>query len=129
MMAVRGIRGAITAEANTAAAIHEATAALLTALIERNALAAEEIASAWFTVTPDLDATFPAYAARALGWSAVPLICSTEIPVPGAVQRVVRVLLHYNTDLPQSAMHHVYMRGAEVLRRDLVDRYGAAPPE
>jgi chorismate mutase len=128
-MAVRGIRGAITAEANSAEAIHAATIELLEALIRRNILDPLEIASAWFTVTPDLDATFPAYAARKLGWTAVPLICSTEIPVPGALARVVRVLIHYNTDLPQSAMHHVYLRGATALRQDLVDRYGSAPPE
>jgi chorismate mutase len=128
-MAVRGIRGAITAEANTVEAIHEATGELLRAMVERNSIDVQEIASAWFTVTPDLDASFPAYAARKLGWIAIPLICGTEIPVPGALGRVVRVLLHYNTDLPQSAIHHVYLRGAVALRQDLVERFGAAPPE
>ncbi len=128
-MPVRGIRGAITVSEDTAIAIHEATAELLRALIERNTLDLNEIASAWFTVTPDLTATFPAYAARQLGWTSVPLICSTEIPVPGALPAVVRVLLHYNTGLPQEAMHHVYLRGAIALRKDLVERYGAAPPE
>jgi chorismate mutase len=128
-MPVRGIRGAITTDANSVAAIHGATTELLQAVAERNNLDLNEIASAWFTVTPDLDATFPAYAARQLGWTSVPLICSTEIPVPGALASVIRVLLHYNTDLPQSAMHHVYLRGARSLRTDLVERYGAAPPE
>jgi chorismate mutase len=128
-MPVRGIRGAITADENSVDAIHAATTELLLAVMERNHLDRDEIASAWFTVTPDLTATFPAYAARKLGWSAVPLICSTEIPVPGALASVIRVLLHYNTDLPQSAMHHVYLRGARSLRTDLVERYGAAPPE
>src|SRR5947209_3264097 len=108
-MAVRGIRGATTAEANTSAAIQEATSELLTAMVRRNNLDLAEIASAWFTTTPDLDADFPAYAARQLGWIAVPLICTQEIPVPGALPMVVRVLLHYNTDLQQSAMHHVYL--------------------
>jgi chorismate mutase len=128
-MAVRGIRGATTAEANTSGAIQAATSELLTAIVRRNNLDLAEIASAWFTTTPDLNTDFPAYAARQLGWSAVPLICTQEIPVPGALPMVVRVLLHYNTDLPQSAMHHVYLRGAEALRKDLVQRFNAAPPE
>jgi chorismate mutase len=128
-MPVRGIRGAITADENSVDAIHAATTELLLAVMERNHLDCDEIASAWFTVTPDLTATFPAYAARKLGWTAVPLICSTEIPVPGALAGVIRVLLHYNTNLPQSAIHHVYLRGARSLRADLVERYGAAPPE
>jgi chorismate mutase len=128
-MPLRGIRGAITADENSVDAIHTATTELLRTVVERNNLDLNEIASAWFTVTPDLDATFPAYAARQLGWTSVPLICSTEIPVPGALASVIRVLLHYNTDLPQSAVHHVYLRGARSLRTDLVERYGAAPAE
>lgn len=128
-MPMRGLRGAITVAANTASAIQEATEELLRELCARNAIDTAEIASAWFTVTPDLDADFPAYAARRLGWTAVPLMCAQEIPVPGALPMVVRVLLYYNTDLPQAAMHHVYLRGAVALRRDLVQRYGAAPPE
>jgi chorismate mutase len=128
-MAVRGIRGAITAEANTVDAILNATRKLLTEMIERNHLDSTEIASAWFTMTPDLDAGFPAYAARSLGWISVPLICTTEIRVPGALAMVIRVLLHYNTELPQSAMHHVYLRGAVALRQDLVQRFGDAPRE
>ena len=128
-MAVRGIRGAITAETNTSGAILEATTELLQALVERNQLALDEIASVMFTTTPDLNAVFPAYAARMMGWTAVPLIHGAEIPVSGALPLVVRVLLHYNTDLPQSAMHHVYLRGAVALRQDLVARFGAAPPE
>ena len=128
-MAVRGIRGAITADANTVEAICSATQELVRALVERNKLDVSELASAWFTLTPDLDAAFPAYAARAVGWIDVPLVCATEIPVPDALQRVIRVLLHYNTSLPQSAMHHVYLRGAEALRQDLVLRFGDAPKE
>lgn len=128
-MAVRGIRGATTAEANTSGALLEATHDLLQALVERNELDTSEIASAWFTTTPDLNANFPAYAARKLGWTAVPLLCTTEIPVPGALPMVIRVLLHYNTELPQAAMHHVYLRGAVALRQDLVARFGTAPPE
>jgi chorismate mutase len=126
-MPVRGIRGAITADANTAEAICEVTRELLAGMVERNNLDPQEIASAWFTTTADLNAAFPAYAARAMGWIDVPLVCTTEIPVPNALERVVRVLLHYNTDLPQSAIHHVYLRGATVLRQDLAQRFGQAP--
>ncbi|MDB5074022.1 MAG: chorismate mutase [Chloroflexi bacterium] len=128
-MAVRGIRGAITADSNTVESIHEVTRELILEMIERNTLDTAEIASAMFTTTPDLNASFPAYAARMIGWIGVPLICTTEIPVPNALARVVRVLLHYNTDLPQAAMHHVYLRGAVALRQDLVERFGAAPSE
>jgi len=128
-MAVRGIRGATTVDSNDAGEIHAATRELLLALIERNQIDQTQIASAWFTLTPDLTAAFPAYAGRQLGWIDVPLICSCEIPVPGALARVIRVLLHYNTDRPQSAIHHVYLRGAVGLRQDLVERFGAAPAE
>jgi chorismate mutase len=128
-MPVRGIRGAITADANTPEAINAATRELLEAMIERNNLNAQEIASAWFTTTPDLNAGFPAFAARGLGWIDVPLVCASEIPVPAALARVIRVLLHYNTDLAQSAVRHVYLRGAAVLREDLAARYGQAPKD
>src|SRR5579859_5351170 len=114
-MAVRGIRGATTADSNTVEAIHEATRELLQEIVKRNEIDSTEVASAWFTTTRDLDASFPAYAARMLGWIAVPLICTTEIDVPGALARVVRVMLHYNCDIPQAAIHHVYLRGAEAL--------------
>ena len=128
-MAVRGIRGATTVNGNTADQILAATRELLEVMIERNRIDSREVASAWFTLTPDLTAAFPAYAGRRLGWIDVPLICAAEIPVPGALAGVVRVLLHYNTDLPQSAMHHVYLHGAVALRQDLVDRFGVAPLE
>ena len=128
-MATRGIRGATTVDRDDAQLIHEATKELLEVMIERNRIDSGEIASAWFTLTPDLTAAFPAYAGRRLGWIDVPLICAAEIAVPGALAGVIRVLLHYNTDLPQSAMHHVYLRGAVVLRQDLVNRFGAAPVE
>jgi chorismate mutase len=128
-MPVRGIRGAITVEADTPEQIHAATRELLLALISRNALDTGEIASAWFTTTPDLTSAFPAYAARELEWIDVPLVCASEIAVPGALPRVVRVLLHYNTELPQTAMHHVYLEGAVALRQDLAVRFGQAPLE
>jgi len=123
-MPVRGIRGATTAAENSAAAIIEATDEMLRAIMERNNVDLTEIASAFFTTTPDLTAEFPAYAARQLGWLAVPLLCGHEMNVLGALPRCVRVLIHLNTDLPQSAMRHVYLRDAVSLRRDLVDRYG-----
>jgi chorismate mutase len=118
-MPCRGIRGATTAEANTAEAILSATAELLAHIVQANSLATEELASAFFTVTPDLDAAFPAQAARQIGWRQVPLLDALEIPVPGSLPRCVRVLLHWNTDRSQAEVRHVYLRGAAGLRPDL----------
>ena len=122
-MAVRGIRGAITAEANTAEAIVEATETLLRELITLNALDMEEVAFAYFTTTPDLNAEFPALAARRLGWVDVPLLCghdmSVALPNPRGVARCVRVLLLYNTDKRQTEMRHAYLRGAAAIKSDL----------
>jgi len=121
-MPCRGVRGATTVEANTAEAILAATGELLARLMQANSLAAEELASAFFTVTPDLDAAFPAQAARQLGWGQVPLLDAMEIPVPGSLARCVRVLLHWNTDRSQAEVRHVYLRGAASLRPDLAGR-------
>lgn len=123
-MPVRGIRGATTVQENTAEAIVEATEELLSVMIAQNELDAAEIAAAYFSTTMDLNAEFPAYAARRLGWLSVPLMCGHEMNVPGALPRCIRVLLHYNTELPQAAMHHAYLREAVALRRDLVQRFG-----
>lgn len=123
-MPVRGIRGATTVQENTAEAIVEATAELLSAMIAQNELDAAEIAAAYFSTTMDLNAEFPAYAARRLGWLTVPLMCGHEMNVPGALPRCIRVLLHYNTERPQTAMRHAYLREAVALRRDLVQRFG-----
>lgn len=123
-MAVRGIRGATTAQENSVEAILEATEELLRVLVDQNQIDPAEIASAFFTTTRDLNAEYPAYAARRLGWLTVPLICGHEMDVPDLLPLCVRVMLHYNTDLPQSAMRHAYLRGAVVLRRDLVERFG-----
>jgi chorismate mutase len=123
-MPVRGIRGATTVQENSAAAILEATEELLRALVELNQIDPAEIASAFFTTTPDLNAEYPAYAARRLGWLTVPLICGHEMNVPDRLPLCIRVMLHYNTDLPQTAIRHAYLRGAVVLRRDLVERFG-----
>jgi chorismate mutase len=113
----RGIRGATTVDANTAEDILEGTAELLRVLIALNDLRDPDlIASAVFTTTPDLTATFPAIAARDLGWTEVPLLCSHEMAVPGALGNVVRVLLHVNTGRPASDIRHVYLKGARELR-------------
>lgn len=119
-MPVRGIRGATTAKTDQPAAIAEATRELLNAILSANpGMLPQDLASALFTVTDDLSAAYPAAAARELGWTDVPLICAREIPVPGGLPRCIRVLLHWNTELPQSAIHHVYLGEATALRPDL----------
>jgi len=118
-MAIRGIRGAITVDSNTKEEILERTKELLAALVTHNHVAIEDIASAIFSVTEDLNAEFPAVAARRLGWIYTPLFCVTEIPVPGSLKRCVRVLLHVNTDRRQEEMKHLYLRDAKKLRPDL----------
>lgn len=117
MSGVRGIRGATTVRANDAAAITEATRELLVTLRDLNELRPEDIGYVIFTVTPDLDAAFPADAARAaLGWTDVPLLCSREIPVPGALAMCVRVLISWNTNKTQSQVRHAFLHGARSLR-------------
>jgi chorismate mutase len=119
-MPVRGVRGAITAVDNTSDSIFSATQELLRAILQANpTLEPGELASVFFTVTHDLDAAFPALAARGMGWDDVPMLCGIEIPVPGGLGRVVRVLMHWNTDLPQSAINHTYLRDAVQLRPDI----------
>jgi chorismate mutase len=114
---IRGIRGATTVRANDAGAITDATRELLETLRDLNELHPEDIGYVIFTVTPDLDAAFPADAARAaLGWTEVPLLCSREIPVPGAVAMCVRVLIAWNTDKAQREVRHAFLHGARVLR-------------
>ncbi|MBC9783111.1 chorismate mutase [Heliobacterium chlorum] len=116
---VRGLRGAVTVEENSREAIGQATRELLTELLDANELQLDDIASAFFTVTPDLNEGFPAYTAREMGWHQVPLMCAREIDVPGALPRCVRVLLHINTTKGQEDMVHVYLGGAAKLRPDL----------
>lgn len=115
----RGVRGATTVPENTRDAILLATRQMIALIIRRNDIAAEDIASATFTVTRDIDAEFPALAARQLGWLEVPLLCGYEIEVPGSLPMCIRVMLHWNTDKPQSEIHHVYIRDAARLRPDL----------
>lgn len=117
-MRLRALRGAITVEQNEAGAILEATEELLRALIERNGLAAEDMVSCLFTCTDDLDAEFPAVAARAVGLDRVPLICAREIDVPGAMERVIRVLVHYYGPGDHEP-DHTYLGEARKLRADL----------
>lgn len=112
----RGIRGATTAGANTAEDILEATQELVEVLIELNDLHTEDIASAIFTTTPDLTAMFPAAAARSFGWTEVPMMCSHEMSVPGALENAVRVLVQVNTTRSASEIRHVYLKGAKQLR-------------
>jgi chorismate mutase len=116
---VRAIRGAVQVEANERDAILEGTAELVTEVMTRNDLVTDDVISVLFTVTPDLTAEFPALAARKTGFHDVPLICATEIPVPGALPRVVRLMMHVETPRPRSEIQHVYLRGATALRLDI----------
>ncbi len=119
-MPVRGIRGAITVSRDSAQEIITATAEMLQAIQAANStLIPEEIASAFFTVSGDLSAAFPAQAAREMGWNHVPLMCAQEIPVPGSLPLCIRVMLSWNTDLSQADVNHVYLREAVRLRPDL----------
>lgn len=119
-MSIRGVRGATVASQDEPEAIISATRELLESLLQANPhLQVEELASALFTVTNDLTSVYPAKVARQLGWTQVPLMCALEIPVPGSLPRCIRVLLHWNTDLPQSAIRHVYLGAAASLRPDL----------
>lgn len=119
-MTVLAIRGATQAEANVSADILEATGELVSELLTRNGLRPHDVISMLFTTTPDLNAAFPATAARHAGFQDVPLMCATEIAVPGAPERIVRLLAHVDVERPRSEVRHVYLRGAVQLRRDLV---------
>jgi chorismate mutase len=118
-VAVRAVRGAIQVGADTREEILGGSAELVTAMLERNALTADDIISIVFTATPDLTADFPAYAARQLGLTDVPLLCTTEIAVPGALPHTVRLLAHVETERTRAELRHPYLRGAAALRRDL----------
>ena len=119
-MAVRGIRGAITVENNNEMEIIEATEILLKEIIEANNINQDDMASIIFTVTPDLNAVFPAVAARKLGYTDVALMCMNEINVPGSLKMCVRVLMHVNTEKSNQEIKNIYLRGAKVLRPDVV---------
>ncbi len=120
-MPIRGIRGATTVSADEPDLILQATRELLEVILEENqGMQPEDVASALFTVTDDLASTFPAQAARQMGWGLVPMLCAREIPVPDSLPRVIRVLVHWNTEVPQTEITHVYLRDAVRLRPDLV---------
>jgi chorismate mutase len=118
-MFCRGVRGATTADANTRDDILTATRQLLALMIRINGIEPADVASATFSLTRDLDAEFPALAARQLGWHDVPLLCTYEVDVPGSLRRCVRALIHWNTDKPQRDIRHIYVKEAERLRPDL----------
>lgn len=118
-MPVRAVRGAIQIDADARDLVLEATAELLSAVLERNGLSAEDLISVVFTATPDIRSEFPAYAARLMGITDVPLLCATEIDVPGAMPRVLRLLAHVDSELARADVRHVYLRGAAALRSDL----------
>ena len=120
-MPIRGIRGATTVSADEPDLILEATRELLEAILDANeSMKPEDVGSALFTVTDDLASTFPAQGARQMGWGLVPMLCAREIPVPGSLPRVIRVLVHWNTELKQNEITHIYLRDAVKLRPDLV---------
>lgn len=123
-MTVRGIRGATTVEENSRDAIVAATAELLDAVVAANAVDQEQVASVFFTTTPDLNAEFPAVAAREAGWQDVALLCGHEMAVPGSLPRCLRLLMHVNTERSSAEIQHVYLRGARALRPDLVANDG-----
>lgn len=118
-MAVRAVRGATQVDADVRDLVLDAVAEMVSAVLERNDLTTDDLISVVFTATPDLRSEFPAYAARAAGVTDVPLLCSVEIDVPGAMPRVLRMLAHVETDKPRSQIRHVYLRGAAALRTDL----------
>lgn len=119
MTVCRGVRGATTVQADDRDQILNATRQLLALIIRRNDIESKDVASVLFTVTKDLSAEFPAHAARQLGWLEVPLLCAYELSVPDSLPRCIRVLLHWNTDVPQSEIQHVYLHDAKKLRPDL----------
>lgn len=119
MLACRGVRGATTVEQNEREEILSATRQLLALMVRRNGIDKHDVASAIFTTTVDLDAEFPALAARQLGWLDVPLLCGHELSVPGSLPLCIRVLVHWNTDRAQHEIEHIYIREAVRLRPDL----------
>ena len=118
-MTVRAVRGAIQIDGNDREQILAGTSELVGEVLRRNELTNDDLISIVFTATPDLTAEFPAYAARMMGMTDVPLLCTTEIAVPGAMPRVLRVLAHVETGLRRDQIKHPYLRGAAALRRDL----------
>lgn len=119
MREVRAVRGAIQVDRDDPELIYKHTGELIVEVLRRNELALDDLISVFFTVTPDLVSTFPATGARGFGLTEVPMLCATEIGVPNAMERVIRLLAHVQTNRPRSAIEHVYLRGAAKLRPDL----------
>ena len=129
-MSNRGVRGATVAKSNKADAILAATRELLLAIRDANpSMQTEDLASILFTVSDELDAVYPAQAAHELEWSGVPLLCAREIPVPGGLSNCIRVLIHWNTSLPQGKIQHIYLKDAARLRPDWVTKAHMAAAE
>ncbi|HEX3900849.1 MAG TPA: chorismate mutase [Mycobacteriales bacterium] len=118
-MAVRALRGATQVDVDDRDSIIDATAELVREVLDRNGLTVDDLISVVFTTTPDLVAEFPAYAARTIGMKDVPLLCASEIAVPGALPRVIRLMAHVEADFARADARHVYLRGAQALRTDL----------
>lgn len=118
---VRGLRGATTVDSDTVEQVTERSQELMREIMTRNDLTEDDIVSALFTSTADVTSTFPATAIREIGFGAVPLLCTAEIAVPGAMPRCIRVLLHVHTTKSRAEIHHVYLHGAQGLRDDLPD--------
>ena len=116
MTVCRGLRGATRSEANTEEEIYGATREMLQQLIEANGIVEKDVAMAYFTVTPDLNAAFPAAAARQLGWNNTALMCATEIAVPNSLPSCIRVLILINTDKEPDELSNIYLKGTEILR-------------
>ena len=121
-MNCRGIRGAIGVKENTHDAIVSATRELLEYIVVANRLSVKDVASVIFTTTPDLDAAYPAQAARAMGWVNTPLLCMQEMAVQGSLRRCIRVLIHWNTDKSVDEIQHVFLGKAQKLRPDLANK-------
>ncbi len=118
-MMLRAVRGAITVDENTQEDILQGVQALLVAILKANHISQEDVVSAIFSMTQDLNAVFPAAGARLLGWSDIPLFGCVEVDVPGSLSRCIRVLIHYETQAERSQVQHIYLRDAEALRPDL----------
>lgn len=116
----RALRGAITVEENSAEEIIKATQEVLLLLVKENGLSIDDVVSIIFTMTRDLNATYPAVAARAIGWTQVPMLCFNELEISGSMPRCIRVLMHINTEKSQNDLKHIYLRDAIALRQDLV---------
>lgn len=119
MKQVRGIRGAVKLKENSRTAIFGATRNLIEAIMDANEVQVEDIASVFFTATGDLDADYPAYAAREMGWIHVPLLCAREMNVPGGMNMVIRILMHINSDRAQKEIIHQYLGETARLRPDI----------